>query len=51
MLAILLAFLLVALLFGLGFAVNFLWVVALIALALWIIGFVVSGPERRWYHW
>jgi len=51
MLAILLAFLLVAVLFGLGFAVNFLWFVALIALAFWIIGFVVSGPERRWYHW
>ena len=51
MLAILLAFLLVALLFGLGFAVNFLWLVAIIALALWVIGFFVAGAESRWYHW
>jgi hypothetical protein len=49
--AILLALLLVALLFGLGFAVNVLWLVAIVALALWIIGFFVSSDEARWYHW
>lgn len=49
--AVLLALLLVALLFGLGFAVKVLWLVALVALALWIIGFFVAGAERRWYHW
>ena len=49
--AILLALLIVALLFGLGFAVKFLWFVAVIALALWLIGFVAAGAERRWYHW
>ena len=49
--AILLALLVVALLFGLGFAVKFLWFVAVVALALWLIGFVAAGAERRWYHW
>jgi hypothetical protein len=49
--AVLLALLLVALLFGLGFAVKVLWLVALVALALWVIGFFVAGAERRWYHW
>ena len=49
--AILLALLVVALLFGLGFAVKFLWFVAVVALALLLIGFVAAGAERRWYHW
>ena len=48
---VLLAFLLILLLFGLGFAVKFLWIVALVALALWLIGFVAAGAERHWYHW
>ena len=46
--AVVLAFLLVLLLFGLGFAIQFLWIVAL---ALWLLGFVTAGAERRWYHW
>jgi hypothetical protein len=49
--AVLLALLIVALLFGLGFVLKVLWVAAIIALALWIIGFFVAGAERRWYHW
>jgi hypothetical protein len=49
--AVFLALLLVALLFGLGFVLKALWVAAIIALALWIIGFFVAGAERRWYHW
>ena len=49
--AVLLALLLVLLLFGLGFAIQFLWIVALVALALWLLGFVTAGAERRWYHW
>ena len=48
---VLLALLIVALLFGLGFAVKVFWLVALVALALWLIGFVAAGAERRWYHW
>jgi hypothetical protein len=38
---------------GLGFAVHFLWIVLVIAVLLWLIGFFVGGiPEgggRRWY--
>lgn len=48
---ILLAFLLVLLFAGLGFAIHFLWIVAVIAFLIWIIGFFVRGSERRWYHW
>jgi hypothetical protein len=51
LMVVLLALLIVALLFGLGFIVKVLWLLALAALALWIIGFVVAGSERRWYHW
>jgi hypothetical protein len=49
--AVFLALLLVALLFGLGFMLKALWFAAIIALALWIIGFFAAGAERRWYHW
>jgi hypothetical protein len=48
---VLVAFLLVLLLFGLGFAVKFLWFLAVAALVLWVVGFLVSGAESRWYHW
>jgi hypothetical protein len=48
---VVLALLLVALLFGLGFAVKVFWLLALVALALWLIGFAAAGAERRWYHW
>jgi hypothetical protein len=48
---VLLALLVVAVLFGLGFAVKVLWLVAVLALALWILGFVAAGAESRWYHW
>jgi hypothetical protein len=38
---------------GLGFAVHLLWIVLVIAVLLWLIGFVVGGmPDggrRRWY--
>jgi hypothetical protein len=50
-LALLLAFLLVAVLFGFGFAVEWLWIVAAIVLALWLIGFVAHSADRRWYYW
>jgi hypothetical protein len=39
------------LLFGIGFAVKVLWIVAAIVLALWLIGFLARGPEARWYRW
>ncbi|HEX3687635.1 MAG TPA: hypothetical protein VHU60_08620 [Gaiellaceae bacterium] len=51
MLALLLVLLLALLLFGVGFALKFLWIVAAIVLALWLIGFLARGPEARWYRW
>jgi hypothetical protein len=54
---VLLAVLLVILLLGgFGFAVPVLWWVALIALAVWLVGFVVrstddAGTRARWYRW
>jgi hypothetical protein len=51
MLALLLVLLLAILLFGIGFAVKFLWIVAAIVLALWLIGFFARGAEARWYRW
>jgi hypothetical protein len=38
---------------GLGFAVHLLWIVLVVAVLLWLIGFFVGGmPDggrRRWY--
>lgn len=49
---LILAVLLLVILFGaLGFAVHLLWIIAVIAFLVWLIGFFVSGAERRWYHW
>lgn len=52
---ILLVLLLALLLFGVGFAVHVLWWIALIVLAIWLIGFLVrvgEGSSRgRWYRW
>jgi hypothetical protein len=56
-LLIVLVFLLALLLFGLGFAVHVLWWIALIVLAIWLLGFLFrsaesAGPRRRrWYRW
>jgi hypothetical protein len=43
---LLLAFLIVALFFGLGFALHWLWVLAGIFLVLWIVGFAIGRGER-----
>jgi hypothetical protein len=45
--------LLLALLFGgLGFAVHFLWIIAVVLAVLWLVGFVMrSGEGSRWYRW
>ena len=52
---LLIALLIVLLLGGLGFALHVLWWVALIALVVWLLGFVfrvgAGGPRRRWYYW
>jgi hypothetical protein len=49
--AVLLFLLLVAILFGAGAAVHMLWWVAVIALALWVVGFLAHPGGGRWYYW
>jgi hypothetical protein len=50
--ALLLVLLLAVVLGGLGFAAHVLWWIALIVLAIWLIGFFVRGAEgARWYRW
>ena len=52
---VLLAALLVLLVFGLGFAIHVLWIVAAVLLVLWLIGFVMGRGEgagsRGFYRW
>jgi len=54
MVALLALVLILAIFGGLGFAVHFLWVVLVIAVLLWLIGFFIGGlptggGRRRWY--
>jgi len=49
--AVLLVLLLIAILFGLGFLVKALFWLAIIALALWVVGFLVRPGGGRWYYW
>lgn len=51
---VVLAVLLLALLLGgLGFAVHVLWIVAVVVLLLWIVGFFLRSGSggARWYRW
>lgn len=54
---ILIALLVVLILGGLGFAIHVLWWLALAALIIWLVGFLVRGGEsartrrHRWYYW
>jgi hypothetical protein len=52
---IVLVLLLALILGGLGFAIHVLWWIALVVLAIWLLGFLVraseSGSRRRWYRW
>jgi hypothetical protein len=54
--AILLALLIVLIIGGIGFAIHVLWWIALIALVIWLLGFIVrlgegASSRRRWYYW
>ena len=56
MLLIIAVLLLALILFGVGLAVHVLWWIALIVLALWLLGFLFrsaggTGSRRRWYRW
>ena len=35
---------------GAGFALHVLWIVAVVLLLVWILGFLVSGAEHSWYR-
>jgi hypothetical protein len=55
MVALIVLLLILAIFGGLGFAAHVLWLVLLIAVALWLVGFVIGGVDtgvggrRRWY--
>jgi hypothetical protein len=49
---LILALLLLILLFGgIGFSVHFLWIVAVVLLVVWLLGFGVRSGDSRWYRW
>ncbi|MCQ4041709.1 hydrophobic protein [Streptantibioticus rubrisoli] len=52
---LLLVLLLALILFGAGFALKILWWVAVVVLAIWLLGFLVRAGEgasrSRWYRW
>ena len=49
---ILIGLLLVALLFGLGFVLHALWVLAVVFAVFWVAGFAMrSGADAHWYRW
>src|SRR5579875_2142653 len=52
---LLLAFLIVLLFFGLGFALHLLWILAAIFLVLWLVGYALgrgeSAGRHRFYRW
>jgi ABC-type transport system involved in cytochrome bd biosynthesis fused ATPase/permease subunit len=49
---LLLVLLIVLILFGVGFAVEILWILAAVVLAIWLVGFFARGAEgARWYRW
>ena len=51
--ALLRVLLLALILGGAGFAIHILWWVAVIVLALWVVGFFArsGGGGGRWYRW
>ena len=52
---LLLALLLVLIFFGAGFALHILWIVAVVLLVLWVIGFAMGRGEgagrNKFYRW
>ncbi|MER7918561.1 MULTISPECIES: hydrophobic protein [unclassified Streptomyces] len=53
MVPLLLVLLLALILFGAGFALKALWLIAVIVLVVWLVGFVArpKGGSARWYRW
>ena len=49
---VLVALLLVLIFAGAGFAIHLLWIVAVVFLIAWVLGFALrSGESARWYRW
>jgi hypothetical protein len=58
MAAVLIALVIVLILFGLGFTLHVLWWIAIAALIIWLLGFLLRVGEsaarprrRRWFRW
>ena len=51
MVALILFLILIAILFGVGVAVHWLFILAAIALIIWLIGFAFRPRGGRWYYW
>lgn len=54
MIALVVLLLLLAVFGGLGFAAHVLWLVLIVAVVLWLLGFLLAphGTGRRgWYRW
>jgi hypothetical protein len=57
MLLVIAALVVILILFGVGFTLHILWWIAIVALVLWLLGFVfragegVGGARSRWYRW
>ncbi|HEX6539654.1 MAG TPA: hydrophobic protein [Candidatus Dormibacteraeota bacterium] len=51
MVPLLLFLILIAILFGAGAALHVLWWIAVIALVVWLVGFVARPRRGRWYRW
>ena len=53
MVALLALLLILAIFGGLGFAIHALWIILVVAVLLWIVGFFIGGGAegggRRWY--
>ena len=51
---LLLVLLLVLLFGGLGFVLHVLWIIAVVLLVIWLLGFLLrsgSGGRGHWYRW
>jgi hypothetical protein len=48
MLALVVLLLLALVLFGIGFAIKFLWIVAAIVFAVWLVSFLSRETNARW---
>lgn len=46
---VLIVLLLALLLGGAGFLLHVLWVLAVVVLAVWLVGFLVGGGQGAWY--